>query len=142
MDKYIVKYDELTTEEFLELWNSVWVEPPTYEQAKLAMDNSLIKVSIFDEDKIIATARAIGDKGMCYYIKDVIVRPEYQKRGIGRLLLNSILKKIDEYGIPDTEIFVELCAMPDKIPFYQKCGFFGNEAQRLKMMYEVKKDGK
>lgn len=138
MNEYDIKYDELTAEEFLELWNSVWDEPPTYEQAKLAIDNSMIKVSIFAKGKIVATARAIGDKGMCYYIKDVIVRPEYQKKGIGRLLIDSILKKINEYGIKGTEIFVELCAAPDKIPFYEKCGFKGNEAQRLKMMYEVK----
>ena len=32
---------------------------------------------------------------------------------------------------------VELCAMPDKIPFYEKCGFSANEAQRLRIMYQV-----
>jgi GNAT superfamily N-acetyltransferase len=31
---------------------------------------------------------------MCYYIKDVIVRPEYQKKGIGRLLLSWWIKLI------------------------------------------------
>ena len=37
----------------------------------------------------------------------------------------------------NTDIFVELCAMPDKIPFYEKFGFDANEAQRLKMMCRV-----
>jgi hypothetical protein len=40
-------------------------------------------------------------------------------------------------GTPGTQIFVELCAMPDKIPFYQKFGFEANEAQRLRIMYKV-----
>ncbi len=31
-----------------------------------------------------------------------------------------------------TDIFVELCAMPDKIPFYEKSGFSANEARRLR----------
>jgi len=33
--------------------------------------------------------------------------------------------------------FVELCAVPDKIPFYEKFGFEANEAQRLKIYHHV-----
>ena len=138
MNEYIVKYNELTPEQFIYLWESVWDEPPTLEQAKLALDNTLVKVSIFDGEKIIATARAIGDKGMCYYIKDVIVHPDYQAKGVGRLLIESLLKFINDNGVKGTEIFVELCAAPKVMQFYEKCGFAANEAQRLKMMYEVK----
>lgn len=74
-----------------------------------------------------------GDLGLCYYIKDVVVRPEYQKRGIGRTLINELMKFIRENGVSGTDIFVELCAMPDKIPFYEKFGFSANEAQRLRL---------
>ena len=84
-------------------------------------------------------ARVIGDKGLCYYIKDVIVRPEYQGKGLGRVLINELLKYINENGVKDTRIAVELCAMPDKIPFYEKFGFDANEAKRLRIMYEVKR---
>ena len=45
---------------------------------------------------------------------------------------------VNNNGISGTGIFVELCAMPDKMPFYEKFGFEANEAQRLKMMYRVK----
>ncbi len=137
MEKYIVKYNELTPEQFMYLWESVWGEPPTYEQTKLAIENTLVKVSIFDGEKAIAMARAIWDKGLCYYIKDVIVHPNYQAKGVGRMLIESILKFIKENGVKGTEIFVELTAMPDKMPFYEKLGFRANEVQRLKMMYEV-----
>ena len=74
-----------------------------------------------------------GDLGLCYYIKDVVVRPEYQKRGIGRTLINELMKFIRENGVSGTDIFVELCAMPDKIPFYEKFGFSANEAQRVRL---------
>ena len=82
-------------------------------------------------------ARVIGDLGLDYYIKDVIVRPEYQGKGIGRLLIGEILHFINDHGINGTEIFVELCAMPDKIPFYEKFGFSANEAQRLRLFHRV-----
>ena len=133
-----VKYNELSAEESIILWETVWGQAPTLEQTKLAMEHTLFRVSIFDDDKIIAMARMIGDMGLNYYIKDVIVRPEYQGKGIGRMLINELLEFVNSNGIRDTSIFVELCAMPDKIPFYEKFGFDTNEAQRLKMMYQVK----
>ena len=133
-----IKYNELSAEEFILLWETVWGQEPTLEQTKLAMELTLFRVSIFDDDKIIAMARMIGDMGLDYYIKDVVVRPEYQGIGIGRMLINELLKYINDNGIRGTNIFVELCAMPDKIPFYERFGFDANEAQRLKMMYQVK----
>lgn len=137
MNALIIKHNELTADEFIYLWESMWGEGPSLEQTKLAMDNTLFRVSVFNDGKIIAMARMIGDMGLCYYIKDVIVLPEYQGKGIGRMLIEELLKFIDEHGVPDTQIFVELCAMPDKIPFYEKFGFAANEAQRLRIMYHV-----
>ena len=135
----IVKYNELTAEQFIELWQAVgWGEGPALEQTRLAMEHTLFRVSIFDGDKIIAMARVIGDMGLDYYIKDVVVRPEYQGKGLGRMLINEILKFISENGIKGTDIFIELCAMPDKIPFYKKFGFDSNEAQRLRQFLKVK----
>lgn len=137
MNELTIKYNELTAEQFIELWQTVWGEGPTLEQTKLAMENTLIRISVFDKDKIIAMARAIGDKGLDYYIKDVVVRPEYQNMGVGRILINELIKYINDNGIKGTGVFVELCAKPDKIPFYQKFGFDSDEAQRLKIMHKI-----
>lgn len=132
-----IKHNELSAEEFILLWETVWGDGPSLEQTRLAMENTLFRVSVFDGGKIVAMARMIGDKGLDYYIKDVVVRPEYQGRGIGRMLIEELLKYINDNGVQGTEIFVELCAMPDKIPFYEKFGFSANEAQRLKIMHRV-----
>ena len=137
MDELTIKYNELTSEEFIFLWEAVWGDGPSLEQTELAMKHTLFRVSIYDKDKIIAMARMIGDMGLNYYIKDVVVKPEYQKKGIGKMLINELMKYIGENGVKDTNIFVELCAMPDKISFYEQFGFNANEAQRLKIMYHV-----
>lgn len=138
MSEYTIKHNELSAEEFISLWETVWGPGPSLEQTKLAMEHTLFRVSVFDGDKIIAMARMIGDMGLDYYIKDLIVSPEYQGKGIGRKLINELLKFVNDNGISGTGVFVELCAMPDKMPFYQKFGFDANEAQRLKMIYRVK----
>lgn len=137
MNDYTIKYNELTAEEFIYLWNTVWNEAPSLRQTELAMKHTAFRVSVWDNDKIVAMARMIGDLGLNYYIKDVVVKPEYQHKGIGRMMINELLKFADKNGISGTGIYIELCAMPDKMPFYQKLGFSSNEAQRLKMMYVV-----
>lgn len=138
MSKYNVKYNELSAEDFIFLWESVWDGAPSIDQVKLAMKNTLFRISVFDDKKIIAMARVIGDKGLNYYIKDVVVIPEYQGKKVGRILINKLLKYINNNGISGTEILVELCAMPDVIQFYEKFGFEYNEAKRLKLMYKIK----
>ena len=137
MNELTVQYNTLTAEEFISLWESVWDGAPTFEQVTLGLQHTLFRVSVWDGDKVVAMARMIGDLGLDYYIKDVVVRPEYQGRGIGRRMINELLKFINDNGVPGTEIFVELCAMPDKIPFYEKFGFSANEAQRLRIMHRV-----
>ena len=139
MSELTIKFNELKAEEFISLWESVWGEGPSLEQTELAMEHTLFRVSVFDGDKVIAMARMIGDMGLDYYIKDVVVRPEYQGQGIGRMMIDELLKFVNSNGVNGTGVFVELCAMPDKIPFYEKFGFAANEAQRLKMMYQIYK---
>ena len=141
MPELTVKYNELSAEEFIELWESVWGQGPSLEQTRLAMEHTLFRVSVFDGERIAGMARVIGDLGLDYYIKDVVVRPEYQGQGIGRMMIQEIMRFINDNGVEGTEIFVELCAMPDKIPFYEKFGFSANEAQRLRLFHRVDHTG-
>lgn len=99
MAELVVKYNELTAEQFIELWETVWGDGPSLEQTELAMNHTLFRVSVWDEERLVAMARMNGDMG--------------------------------------TDIFVELCAEPDKIPFYQRFGFDANEEQRLRMFHHV-----
>lgn len=134
MNHLTVKYNELTAEEFITLWETVWGRGPSIEQTRLAMEHTLFRISVWDNDKIVAMSRMIGDMGLDYYIKDVVVRPEYQHKGIGSMMIRELFQFINDNGINGTEIFVELCAMPDKVPFYERFGFHANEGKRLKMM--------
>ena len=133
----VVKHNELTAEQFIELWETVWGDGPSLEQTRLAMKHTLFRVSIWDGERIVAMARMNGDMGLNYYIKDVVVRPEYQGKGIGKMLISELKKFINNNGVKGTDIFVELCAVPDKTPFYEKFGFEANEAQRLKIYHHV-----
>lgn len=79
---------------------------PALEQTELAMKHTLFRVSIWDGDCIVAMARMNGDMGLNYYIKDVVVRPEYQGKGIGRMLINELKKFVNDNGVKGTDIFM------------------------------------
>lgn len=136
---YEIKHNKLSAEEFVSVWESVWGDGPTLEQTRLALEHTIFSVSVYDGETPIAMARMLGDMGLNYYIKDVAVRPEYQGQGLGRLLIDELMSFIESNGVDGTDIFVELCAVPDKIPFYEKFGFSANEAQRLKQMIHISK---
>jgi len=40
-------------------------------------------------------ARVIGDSGLYFYIQDVIVLPQYQKMGIGILMMERVMNFLD-----------------------------------------------
>lgn len=50
--KYSIKYNELSAEEFILLWETVWGQAPSLEQTRLAMEHTLCRVSIFDNDTL------------------------------------------------------------------------------------------
>ncbi len=133
MKKLRVKRNALKATEFLLLWRSVWSNPPSLAQTELALEHSVYTLSVFDGEKPVAMARMIGDLGLCYYIKDVVVRPEYQNKGIGKMLVGDMLRYVRKNGVPGTDIMVELCALPEVAPFYDELGFTSDDGQRMKL---------
>lgn len=137
MKKLRVKRNALSAPEFLMLWKSVWENPPTLAQTQLALEHTVYSLSVYDDEKVVGMARMIGDYGLCYYIKDVIVRPEYQHKGIGKMLVNELLRFIRKNALTNTDVFVELCAVPEVAPFYEKLGFSADRGLRLKRMCHI-----
>lgn len=84
-----------------------------------ALENSLSVVSAWDRELLVGFARATGDFVFNATIWDVAVRPSYQRRGIGRLLMAELLLELDGYGIP----LITLYADPGTDGFYKRFGF-------------------
>ena len=87
-----------------------------------ALDNSLSVVSIWAKGRIVGFARATGDMVFNATIWDMVVRPSYQGSGVGRLVMQELLKDLDELGIP----LVTLYADPGTDGFYQRFGFLAD----------------
>lgn len=86
------------------------------EVHKRAFENSHAVAFIFDADILIGFGRAISDGTYQAAIYDVAIAPEYQGKGIGRIIVESIIKRLPQCN------FI-LYASPGKEAFYEKLNF-------------------
>jgi len=137
MKKLRVKRNVLTAPEFIRLWKTVWENPPTIAQAQMGIENSVYTLAVYDEEKIVAMCRMIGDMGMCFYMKDIVVRPEYQNKGIEKMMVNDMLRFIKNNSIEGTSVYAEISAAPEAVSLYEELGFDSDEDYRMKKMCTI-----
>lgn len=86
------------------------------EVHKRAFTGSFFVVFAFDDEKMVGFGRAISDGVYQAAIYDVAVLPDYQGKGIGKLIVNAIVENGQGYN------FI-LYASPGKEKFYEKLNF-------------------
>ncbi len=77
-----------------------------------AFNNSHSTVFVFDNETLVAFGRAISDGEYQSAIYDIAVLPEYQGKGIGRMIIRDLVKKTPNcnfilYASPGKELFYE-----------------------------------
>lgn len=114
-------YTEYNEAEILALYSSVGWTAYTAEPEKLRLgyENSLFTLGAYEDEKLVGLIRTVGDGQTIVFIQDILVFPEHQRRGIGSLLLQSILERYAhvrqiELATDDTE---------KNISFYKSLGF-------------------
>ena len=112
-----------TLAEFRDLFDSVgWVRYGATATAA-ALEGSLFGTVALADCKVVAMGRVVGDGGKFFYIQDLVVRPEYQGRGIGRQIVCRLMSAI-EMMAPGSP-FIGVFATPEAVPLYRKLGLDG-----------------
>ena len=93
------------------------------EQAQQGLDHSAYVVSCYDGENIAGSARIIWDRGYISYLADVMVRPAYQGRGIGRHLVEMAKGFMKSQLKENWKIKMVLIATEGKEGFYKKLAF-------------------
>jgi len=95
---------------------------------------SILVTTAWIGNDLVGIARATGDGIFNATIWDVAVRKDCQGQGIGTKLINSMLTKLDDCGIP----LITLYTTYTKKNFYSKLGFEFN-INKVMGMYRIKK---
>lgn len=83
-----------SVEELLDLYDSVGWSHYTDDPRMLmaAVEGSLRVITAWDKlGHLIGLARAVGDGETIVYVQDVLVRPAWQRAGVGRWLVGELL---------------------------------------------------
>jgi len=115
--------NSLDADDFHFLYSSVGWNAPPKPQIKKALENSLYTICIKDSGKPIGMGRLIGDGSMAFTVKDVAVLPSHQRKGIGKMILETMMKYIKECTPQGQHICVELFSGYEKEAFYEQFGF-------------------
>jgi GNAT superfamily N-acetyltransferase len=88
---------------------------------ELAMQNSIFAVCAEVVSQIVGCGRVIGDGGLHLYLTDIIVHPDYQRRGIGSLIVTQLMTYVE--STPYQNLLIAVLPTPGLAGFYAKHGF-------------------
>lgn len=107
-----------TESELSELFLSVgWSSGQYPDKLKTALMNSDRVVSAWENATLVGLMNALSDGIMTVYFHYLLVRPGYQGKGIGRMIVSAMLEHYSEYARK------VLIAYDKEISFYEKMGF-------------------
>ena len=119
--KYQIKEEIPSVEEYINIRLAAGLSRKSKEAASIALPNSIYAVIVYFKDEKVGIGRIIGDGGCFFEITDMAVLPEHQGRGVGRLIMESLITWLKK-NAPKTA-YVSLMAHHGKPSFYRKFGF-------------------
>ena len=117
----IKEYTDLSKEEIVSLYNAVGWSAYTKDPDSLLRGyrNSLLVLAAYEDNRLAGIIRVVGDACTIIFVQDIIVAPDYQRKGIGTALLKQIL---DRYShVRQIELVTD--NTPGTISFYRSMGF-------------------
>ena len=109
---------EVNKEKIIELYQAnKWSSAEKPDLLYKALMNSDSLITAWDGNRLVGLGNAISDGYLVVYYPHLLVHPDYQGKGIGRMIVDRFQKK---YGHFHQQM---LTADGRAIDFYRKCGF-------------------
>lgn len=130
----IRKFEKGDKNGVLEVLREVWsITKIEEETLSTWMKSNYNFVAIEDGDVIgVITLhtqiKLIRDGGIAGFIEEVAVKEKHRGKGIGKMLVDKALEKALEIGCYK----VVLSCFPERIKFYERCGFY-NESTLMRI---------
>jgi aralkylamine N-acetyltransferase len=123
VDIYLSTNKNINLYDLEKLCDSVgWVRRP-FRKVKTAIEHSFLIISLFhiqDNNHIlVGFARATSDHAFNATIWDVVIHPDFQGQGLGKMLIDQIIQQLRYADITTITLFAD----PQVITFYSNLGF-------------------
>ncbi len=110
---------EFQPEELRELFQSVgWLSAGYADRMIKAFQNAGTIVSAWNNKQLVGLIEVLDDGELTAYIHYLLVRPEYQKRGIGKKLLEMVKEQYRNYLY-----LIVICEKKKNVGFYENSDF-------------------
>lgn len=123
--------NKISVDEYLAIRSKVGWNVLSDEQAQKALENSLIVVGAYEDGELVGMGRIVGDGAVICYIQDLIVVPEYQKHGVGSMMIHRLIEFVDGIRQPDSQMMLCLMCAKGREHFYEKHGFLARPTDNL-----------
>lgn len=114
--------NDLTPLELFELRNSVGWKKISISQLEKGLNNTKYKVKVLVDGALAGGGRIVSDNSCMGVLNNIIVKPEYQKLGIGKLILNSLFDMVNKSLKTGERFQIEASPTNNNREFYIKCG--------------------
>lgn len=94
----------------------------SFEGASTGLKNSIFIAALYDKESLVGFGRIIGDGGTVYQIVDVVVKPSYQGKGLGKKIMQSLVDYLEKHAHPYSYISL-IGKIPIGVKLYEKFGF-------------------
>lgn len=125
-----------TAIDYCKLRISSGMGPKNEKNAKIALENSIFIVSLWEEDTLIGLGRIIGDGAISYTVTDIMVDKAYQGLGYGKVIMQHIDKYFEDNT--DEDAYIMLIANKPANHLYEKFHFVSTEPKSCGMLRKVK----
>jgi ribosomal protein S18 acetylase RimI-like enzyme len=110
-----------TAAEYLALRQSVGWHGLSATASETGLAHSLYAVCAQQGSEVVGCGRIVGDGGVYFYIQDLVVRPEYQRRELGTQIMKKLMGYIERHA--QSGAFIGLMAAPGLEDFYARFSF-------------------
>ena len=90
------------------------------EHARKALQNGLLNVSAIYHDGLVGMGRLVGDGAMYWYLQEIIVLPQFQRMGIGTMIVHHLVDYAKENSVTGKFTTIGGVSAKGKEPFYEK----------------------
>lgn len=135
-----IKFDyNITSDEFLEMVESVGWKTYSKKQIDNALANTMYMVKATVDGKLAGIGRVVGDYSIVCMLTDICVKPEFQKHGIGLKIVEELKNLISSNVHEGEKMQIELTPTAGNESFYQKAGFKYNPEKITGIYLWIKK---